>query len=68
MNNILIPIPVSLVQEAIDCGIIQTTWTPKSAELRSREVERREKHFAELVIAIINKELNKQKRLPYNPR
>ena len=67
-NNILIPIPVSLIQEALDAWIIQTHGIPQSADLREAEVMRREHHFAEIVIAIILKEFHKQKSLPYNPK
>lgn len=33
-NKIDIPIPISLIQEAIDSGVIQTHGTPISADLR----------------------------------
>lgn len=67
-NNMLtIEIPIKLIQEAIDAGVIQTHWNAKSSDLRWNEVQRREYHFSQLVISIIIRELEKQRRLPYNP-
>lgn len=64
----LFEIPQCVVQEAIECHFIQQGWTVQWTELRSREVERRESHIAEIVCAIITKEFNRQKLLPYNKK
>lgn len=61
----LINIPNSLIQEALESHIIQTSWSVNSTEGRSREVQRRESHVAEIVCAIIAREFYKQKLLPY---
>lgn len=66
-NKIHIAIPISLIQDAIDSGVIQTHGTPRSADLRWDEVQRRQYHFSEIVISIIIKELENQRRLQYNP-
>lgn len=65
--KVSIDIPIKLIQEAIDAGVIQTYWNVKSSDLRWNEVQRREYHFSQLVISIIIRELEKQRRLPYNP-
>lgn len=67
-NNILVPISIESIQNALDAGIIQSHGTAKSADLRWDDVMRREYHFAQIVIAIILKEFHKQKSLPYNPK
>ncbi len=59
----LIPIPNSIIQEAIDAWIIQMKWSAGSVESRSRDVERIEHHLAEIVIAVIQKEVQKYLRL-----
>jgi hypothetical protein len=59
----LIPIPNSIIQEAIDCWIIQMKWSAGSVEIRSRQVEVMEHHIAEIVSAIILKEVTKQLKL-----
>jgi hypothetical protein len=58
-----IQIPLSLVEEAIACHHIQMKWSLASVELRSREVERMEHHFSEILMAIIIREYQNQKRL-----
>lgn len=59
----LIPIPNSIIQEAIDAWIIQMKWSAGSVEIRSRQVEVMEKHIAEIVIAVIQKEVAKYLKL-----
>lgn len=66
--NMKIEIPQCIVQEAIECHLIQQGWTVKWTEIRSREVERREAHIAEIVCAIIANEFRRQKLLPYNKK
>ena len=61
----LVNIPNSIVQEALEAHIIQNSGSVNSTEGRAREVERREKHFAEIVIWIIASEYRKQRILPY---
>ena len=62
----IINIPDVIVHEALSAHFIQQWWNIHSTELRSREVERREAHVAEIVCAIIANEFRKQKLLPYN--
>lgn len=59
----MIPIPNSIIQEAIDCWIIQMKWSAWSVEIRSRQVEVMEHHIAEIIISVIQKEVNKQLKL-----
>lgn len=61
----LIELPNSIIQEAIEAHLIQQKWSINSTEGRSREVQRRESHVAEIVCAIIAREFYKQKLLPY---
>ena len=62
----LIEIPDRIAQEALEAHLIQQKWSINSAEIRSREVERRESHIAEIVCAIIAKEFVNRKLLSYN--
>jgi len=61
-----IPIPDHIAQEALECFFIQQSWSIKSTELRSREVERKSYHFHDILIWIIANEYRRQKLLPYN--
>lgn len=45
-----IQIPDILIQEALEAHFIQDRGSINSTEGRSREVERREHHFAEIVM------------------
>lgn len=60
----LIDIPRCLVEEALSCHFIQQQGSTNSIEYRSKDVERRQHHFSELVTAIIIKQITHQKRLP----
>lgn len=51
---------------ALEAFFIQQWWSIKSTEIRSLEVERREKYIAEIVCAIIASQYRKQKLLPYD--
>lgn len=62
----IIEIPDRLAQEALECHFIQQKWSIASTEWRSRGVERRESHIAEIVCAIIAKDFSNRKLLPYN--
>ena len=62
----LIEIPTILVEEALSAHFIQQGGSLNTMELRCRDVERREHHFAELVMAIIVQEYRKMKLLPYD--
>ncbi len=64
----LVNIPNNIVQEALEAHIIQNSGSVNSTEWRARDVERREKHFAEIVIWIIASEYRKQRILPYVTR
>lgn len=59
----LIPIPNSIIQEAIDCWIIQMKWSAWSVDVRCRQVEVMQHHIWEIVSAIILKEVNRQLKL-----
>lgn len=59
----LIPIPNSIIQECIDAWIIQTKWSNSSFEVRSRQVEVMEKHIAEIIIGVVQKEVQKYLKL-----
>lgn len=61
-----IEIPDRIVQKALECHFIQQKWSVNSTEWRSREVERREHHIAEMVCAIVAKDFTNRKLLPYN--
>lgn len=64
----IIEIPDRICQEALEAHLIQQQWSVNWIELRSREVERREHHVAEIVCAIIANEYRRKKLLPYNPK
>lgn len=66
--NMLIEIPDRICQEAIEAHLIQQKGSIPTIEGRSKEVERRESHVAEIVCAIIAKEFMKQKLLPYHKK
>lgn len=59
-------LPENIIQMAIECHFIQMKWSINSTEWRSREVERREHHIAEMVCAIVAKDFTNRKLLPYN--
>lgn len=61
----IIEIPDRLAQEALEAHFIQQKGSINSTEWRSREVERREHHIAEMVCAIIAKDFANRKLLPY---
>ena len=61
-----IDIPQSILQEMVDCNLIQTHWNIQSAEARWQQVQRLEYHIVEYVIAVIGKEMRNRKMLPYN--
>lgn len=61
--TVLVEIPNSILQEAIDCHLIQMNWSYWSVESRSRDVERLENHIAEIVSAILIKMATKNLRL-----
>ena len=63
-----IEIPNAIVQEALEAYLIQDKWSINSTEWRSREAERRQYHFSEIVIWIIVNEYRNQKLLPYGNR
>ena len=61
--TVLVEIPNSLLQEAIDCHIIIMNWSHWSIESRVRDVERLEHHIWEIVSAILIKMATKNLRL-----
>ena len=63
-----IEIPDTIAQEALEAHFIQQKWSINTAELRSREVERKQSHITEIVCAIIAKQYSNQKLLPYISR
>jgi hypothetical protein len=60
-----VDIPDSLIQECIDSNLIQTHGSVHSSEARGQQVQRLEYHIAEIVVAIIAKEMRNRKMLTY---
>lgn len=58
-----IDIPNSVIQECIDAGIIQTSWSINSTESRSSHTQRLTYNVGEYVVAKVQKVFNSTKRL-----
>lgn len=61
----LIEIPQRIVEEMMEAVIIQKNGDIKSSDIRGEQVQRMEKHIAEIVCGIIEKEMIKRKYIWY---
>ena len=60
-----IDIPDILIQELVEANVIQRSGSIHSVESRGNQVTRLQWHFAEYVTALIAKQMQKRKMLPY---